>query len=33
MELQKITNKKADHCSKELETIKKNQLKEVTQLP
>ena len=32
-ELRKITDKNADHCNKELETIKKNQLKEVTQLP
>lgn len=32
-ELRKITDKNADHCHKELEAIKKNQLKEVTQLP
>ena len=32
-ELRKITDKNAYHCHKELEAIKKNQLKEVTQLP
>ena len=32
-ELRKITDKNAYHSNKELETIKKNQLKEVTQLP